>query len=170
MSSERDSFAKGIFSTFAKGFLLYKLLLKVNYSPLRVKKIPLTWHRPLSPLKCWANWSKNCSKNCWESMKGDNEKDQNFLMTWATCRILAKLYGCNMICAEPVIASLDDDVRVMCREVRWQAASSRPKGHLWGQQSIIIKLPLPRAIWWPSCTKIAQLGHFFWEMSSQIYS
>jgi hypothetical protein len=42
MSSERDSFAKGIFSTFAKGFLLHKLLLKVNYSPLRVKKIPLT--------------------------------------------------------------------------------------------------------------------------------
>jgi hypothetical protein len=38
MSSERDSFAKGIFSTFAKGFLLHKLLLKVNYSPLRVKK------------------------------------------------------------------------------------------------------------------------------------
>jgi hypothetical protein len=30
--------AKGIFSTFAKGFLLHKLLLKVNYSPLRVKK------------------------------------------------------------------------------------------------------------------------------------
>jgi hypothetical protein len=27
MSSKRDSFAKGIFSTFAKGFLLYKLLL-----------------------------------------------------------------------------------------------------------------------------------------------
>jgi hypothetical protein len=26
------------FSTFAKGFLLHKLLLKVNYSPLRVKK------------------------------------------------------------------------------------------------------------------------------------
>jgi hypothetical protein len=26
MSSERDSFAKGIFSTFAKGFLLHKLL------------------------------------------------------------------------------------------------------------------------------------------------
>jgi hypothetical protein len=42
MSSERDSFAKGKFSTFAKGFLLHKLLLKVNYSPLRVKKIPLT--------------------------------------------------------------------------------------------------------------------------------
>jgi hypothetical protein len=38
MSSERDSFAKGIFSTFAKGFLLHKLLLKVNFSPLRVKK------------------------------------------------------------------------------------------------------------------------------------
>jgi hypothetical protein len=38
MSSERDSFAKGIFSTFAKGFLLHKLLLKINYSPLRVKK------------------------------------------------------------------------------------------------------------------------------------
>jgi hypothetical protein len=38
MSSERDSFAKGKFSTFAKGFLLHKLLLKVNYSPLRVKK------------------------------------------------------------------------------------------------------------------------------------
>jgi hypothetical protein len=38
MSSERDSFAKGIFSTFAKGFLLHKLLLKVNYLPLRVKK------------------------------------------------------------------------------------------------------------------------------------
>jgi hypothetical protein len=38
MSSERDSFAKAIFSTFAKGFLLHKLLLKVNYSPLRVKK------------------------------------------------------------------------------------------------------------------------------------
>jgi hypothetical protein len=38
MSSERDSFAKGIFSTFARGFLLHKLLLKVNYSPLRVKK------------------------------------------------------------------------------------------------------------------------------------
>jgi hypothetical protein len=38
MSSERDSFAKGMFSTFAKGFLLHKLLLKVNYSPLRVKK------------------------------------------------------------------------------------------------------------------------------------
>jgi hypothetical protein len=38
MSSERDSFAKGIFSTFAKGFLLHKLLLKVNYSLLRVKK------------------------------------------------------------------------------------------------------------------------------------
>jgi hypothetical protein len=38
MSSERDSFAKGIFSTFAKGFLLHILLLKVNYSPLRVKK------------------------------------------------------------------------------------------------------------------------------------
>jgi hypothetical protein len=38
MSSERNSFAKGIFSTFAKGFLLHKLLLKVNYSPLRVKK------------------------------------------------------------------------------------------------------------------------------------
>jgi hypothetical protein len=34
MSSEQDSFAKGIFSTFAKGFLLHKLLLKVNYSPL----------------------------------------------------------------------------------------------------------------------------------------
>jgi hypothetical protein len=33
MSSEH-----GIFSTFAKGFLLHKLLLKVNYSPLRVKK------------------------------------------------------------------------------------------------------------------------------------
>jgi hypothetical protein len=29
MSSERDTFAKGIFSTFAKGFLLHKLLL--NY-------------------------------------------------------------------------------------------------------------------------------------------
>jgi hypothetical protein len=42
MSSERDSFAKGKFSTFAKGFLLHKLLLTVNYSPLRVKKIPLT--------------------------------------------------------------------------------------------------------------------------------
>jgi hypothetical protein len=38
MSSEQDSFAKGIFSTFAKGFLLHKLLLKVNYSPLRVTK------------------------------------------------------------------------------------------------------------------------------------
>jgi hypothetical protein len=38
MTSEQDSFAKGIFSTFAKGFLLHKLLLKVNYSPLRVKK------------------------------------------------------------------------------------------------------------------------------------
>jgi hypothetical protein len=38
MSSERDSFAKGIFSTFAKGFLLHILLLKVNYSLLRVKK------------------------------------------------------------------------------------------------------------------------------------
>jgi hypothetical protein len=38
MSSERYSFAKGIFSTFAKGFLLHKLLLKVNFSPLRVKK------------------------------------------------------------------------------------------------------------------------------------
>jgi hypothetical protein len=38
MSSERDSFAKGTFSTFAKGFLLHKLLLKVNFSPLRVKK------------------------------------------------------------------------------------------------------------------------------------
>jgi hypothetical protein len=38
MSSERDSFAKGIFSTFAKGFLLHKLLLKVNFSPFRVKK------------------------------------------------------------------------------------------------------------------------------------
>jgi hypothetical protein len=38
MSSERDSFAKGIFSTFVKGFLLHKLLLKVNFSPLRVKK------------------------------------------------------------------------------------------------------------------------------------
>jgi hypothetical protein len=38
MSSERDSFAKGNFSTFAKGFLLHKLLLKANYSPLRVKK------------------------------------------------------------------------------------------------------------------------------------
>jgi hypothetical protein len=38
MSSERDSFAKGNFSTFAKGFLLHKLLLKVNFSPLRVKK------------------------------------------------------------------------------------------------------------------------------------
>jgi hypothetical protein len=38
MSSERDSFAKGIFCTFAKEFLLHKLLLKVNYSPLRVKK------------------------------------------------------------------------------------------------------------------------------------
>jgi hypothetical protein len=38
MSSERDSFAKGKFSTFAKGFLLHKLLLKVNFSPLRVKK------------------------------------------------------------------------------------------------------------------------------------
>jgi hypothetical protein len=38
MSSERDSFAKGKFSTFAKGFLLHKLWLKVNYSPLRVKK------------------------------------------------------------------------------------------------------------------------------------
>jgi hypothetical protein len=25
-------------STFAKGFLLHKLLLKVNFSPLRVKK------------------------------------------------------------------------------------------------------------------------------------
>jgi hypothetical protein len=38
MSSERDSFAKGIFSTFAKGFLLHKVLLEVNFSPLRVKK------------------------------------------------------------------------------------------------------------------------------------
>jgi hypothetical protein len=38
MSSEQDSFAKGDFSTFATGFLLHKLLLKVNYSPLRVKK------------------------------------------------------------------------------------------------------------------------------------
>jgi hypothetical protein len=38
MSSERDSFAKEKFSTSAKGFLLHKLLLKVNYSPLRVKK------------------------------------------------------------------------------------------------------------------------------------
>jgi uncharacterized protein YlxW (UPF0749 family) len=44
MSSERDSFAKGIFSTFAKGFLLHKLLLKVNYSPLRVKNpAHMTW-------------------------------------------------------------------------------------------------------------------------------
>jgi hypothetical protein len=42
MLSERDSFAKGIFPFFAKGFLLHKLLLKVNYSPLMVKKIPLT--------------------------------------------------------------------------------------------------------------------------------
>jgi hypothetical protein len=38
MSSERDSFAKGIFSTFAKGFLLHKLLLFT----LKGKKIPLT--------------------------------------------------------------------------------------------------------------------------------
>jgi hypothetical protein len=38
MSSERDSYAKGIFTTFAKGFLLHKLFQKVNYSPLRVKK------------------------------------------------------------------------------------------------------------------------------------
>jgi hypothetical protein len=35
VSSERDSFAKGDFYTFAKGFLLHKLLLKVNYSPLK---------------------------------------------------------------------------------------------------------------------------------------
>jgi hypothetical protein len=32
MSSKRDSFAKGKFSTFAKGFLLHKLLLKVKKS------------------------------------------------------------------------------------------------------------------------------------------
>jgi hypothetical protein len=44
MSSERDSFAKGIFSTFAKGFLLHKLLLKVNFSPLRIKNpAHMTW-------------------------------------------------------------------------------------------------------------------------------
>jgi hypothetical protein len=43
MSSERDSFAKGKFSTFAKGFLLHKLLLKVNkLFTLKGKKIPLT--------------------------------------------------------------------------------------------------------------------------------
>jgi hypothetical protein len=64
MSSERDSFAKGIFSTFAKGFLLHKLLLKVNYSPLRVKqsrshdmgqcfqKTPFLRHRKVPKPKC----------------------------------------------------------------------------------------------------------------------
>jgi hypothetical protein len=54
MSSERDSFAKGIFSTFAKGFLLHKLLLKVNFSPLRVKK---------SRSHDMGQWPVSCERN-----------------------------------------------------------------------------------------------------------
>jgi hypothetical protein len=73
MSSERDSFAKGKFSTFAKGFLLHKLLLKVNYSPLRVKK---------SRSHDMGHYHSRLSSS-FVSLRPDNNWDMNFKSLYA---------------------------------------------------------------------------------------
>jgi hypothetical protein len=131
MSSERDSFAKGIFSTFAKGFLLHKLLLKVNYLPLRVKKsrshdmghCGLARHFKTDPTNTVALCFGYAKTLCWRA--DDKQMNRTSGFSWPSASFQNKPYWDSAFCFW-----ITENVEVSSREdtfslTRW-ACASRP--------------------------------------------